>query len=255
MSRRKIVAGNWKMNMDLESGKELVGNLLQKLNSIQKTEVVFCPPYPFLSSIYDMIQNSSCSLGGKDLYWVEKGAFTGEISAEILFSVGCKSVIVRHSERRKYFSETDEIVNRKIKRALQSNLIPIVCIGESLDQRQTNQTKDVIKTQLQNGLQGLSKEEIKKIILAYEPVWAIGTGKTATPEQAIEVHQYIRGTIKQWYDDQVAQSIRIIYGGSVSETNARELLSQPDIDGALVGGASLKSESFFEIIFAAEQSN
>jgi len=228
---------------------------ISKLKDIRKTDVVLCPPYPLLNTLVDILAGTSFGLGAQDLFWEERGAFTGEVSAEMIRSVGCEFVIIGHSERRKYFSETDEIVNKKIKRALQSNLIPIVCIGESLDERQTNQTKDVIKVQLQNGLQGLSKEEIKKIILAYEPVWAIGTGKTATPEQAIEVHQFIRGTIKQWYDDKVSQSIRIQYGGSVNESNARELLSQPDIDGALVGGASLKSESFFEIIFAAEQYN
>ncbi len=254
MSRRKIVAGNWKMNMDIASGRSLVNSLVTKLKDIRKTDVVFCPPHPLLNSLVDILAGTTFCLGAQDLFWEERGAYTGEVSAEIIRSVGCEFVIIGHSERRKYFSETDDTVNRKIKRALQSNLIPIVCIGESLDERQTNQTKDVIKVQLQNGLQGLSKEEIKKIILAYEPVWAIGTGKTATPEQAIEVHQFIRGTIKQWYDDKVSQSIRIQYGGSVNENNARELLSQPDIDGALVGGASLKSESFFEIIFAAEQS-
>lgn len=255
MNRRKIVAGNWKMNMTQESGAALVNELKDKLKNIQKTEVVFCSPFTSLASISELVKNTSFSIGGQNLFWEEKGAYTGEISAEMLLSAGCKYVIIGHSERRAYFNETDETVNKKIKRALQSNLIPIVCIGESLNERQTNQTKEVIKSQLQNGLQGLVKNEMERIVLAYEPIWAIGTGQTATPEQAIEVHEFIRNILRQWYDDQLAQRIRIQYGGSVNESNAKNLLSSPDIDGALVGGASLKSESFCEIIFAAEQSN
>jgi len=250
--RTKIVAGNWKMNMDVLSGVELVKSLNTKLNDIQKCDVVYCPPYPILYPISEQIKNTRFKLGGQNLYWEEKGAFTGETSANMLLSVGCDFVIIGHSERRLYFGETDETVNKRVQKALDSGLIPIVCVGETLDERETGRTKDVIKKQLQNGLLGFSIEQINKLVLAYEPVWAIGTGKTATSEQAVEVHQYIRLLFKQWYDDQTAQSVRIQYGGSVNEGNANDLLGQPDIDGALVGGASLKVDQFAQIVHTGE---
>lgn len=250
--RTKIVAGNWKMNMDISSGVELVKSLKTKLNDIQKCDIVFCPPFPLLYAIFGQIKDTRFKLGGQNLFWEKNGAFTGESSAEMLLSVGCSYVIIGHSERRTLFGETDATVNKRIQKALEAGLKPIVCIGETLNERETGRTKDVIKTQLQNGLLGFSIEQVNKLIIAYEPVWAIGTGKTATSEQAAEVHQYIRQLLRQWYDDQTAHSVRIQYGGSVNESNANELLSNPDIDGALVGGASLKVDQFAQIIRAGE---
>jgi triosephosphate isomerase len=255
MARRKVVAGNWKMNMDLASGENLVKSLVSDLRGTEKTDVILCPPFPLLAMLSEVLAETSFGLGAQNLFWEEKGAYTGEVSADMLVSVGCKYVIIGHSERRKYFEETDEMVNRKLKGALRSGLIPIMCIGETLDERQTNQTEQVVKTQMQDGLQDLGREELNKMIIAYEPVWAIGTGKNATPEQAVEVHQFIRHTLRQWFDDQLAQETRIQYGGSVNENNALEILSQTDIDGALVGGASLKADSFTEIVRAAEHSS
>ncbi len=250
--RKKIIAGNWKMNMDLPAGITLAESLLEKLTDVRKCDVIFCPPFPLLNPIYEIIRNSGFGLGAQNLFWEENGAFTGEISAKILLSVGCQYVIIGHSERRKYFSETNKTVNYRIKKALQSGLIPIVCIGETLDERQTDQTEFVIHTQMQQGLHGLSRREIANIIIAYEPVWAIGTGKNATPDQVIDVHQYIRKLLRQWYDDHLSNSIRIQYGGSVNEENAEELLSQPDIDGALIGGASLNENKFEKIVLIGE---
>ena len=252
MKRTKIIAGNWKMNLDVTEGKLLVSSLVEQLQEIQACDVVFCPPFPLLVPISSLIQNTRFEPGAQNLYWEDKGAYTGEVSANMLLSVGCKYVIIGHSERRKYFNETDDTVNLRVNKALHAGLIPIVCIGETLDDRQTDQTKKVIHTQLQNGLQGFSKEEISRMVLAYEPVWAIGTGKNATPDQAVEVHQYIRQLLRQWFDDQLAQSVRIQYGGSVTDTNANDLLSQADIDGALIGGASLKADQFSQIVQVGE---
>ena len=250
--RKKVIAANWKMNMDLPTGITLAESLLEKLFDVQKCDVIICPPFPLLNPINEIIGNSRFDLGAQNLFWEENGAFTGEISAKMLLSVGCQYVIIGHSERRKYFSETNKTVNYRIKKALQSGLIPILCIGETLDERQTDQMEFVIHTQMQQGLHGLSRKEIAKIIIAYEPVWAIGTGKNATPDQVVGVHQYIRKLLRQWYDDHLSNSIRIQYGGSVNEENAEELLSQPDIDGALIGGASLKVDKFSKIVLIGE---
>jgi len=251
--RKKVVAGNWKMNMDLDSGVALVKALRERLQDIRKCRVIFCPPFPLLKPISDLLEGSAFGLGAQNVHWEEKGAFTGEVSAAMLLSVGAKYVIIGHSERRKYFGETDETVNRKLKRALASGLNPIVCIGETLQQRESGQTKTVIRTQLERGLRGFTKEDLLKVIVAYEPVWAIGTGRNATPEQAVEVHQHIRSLLAEWHDADLADRLIIQYGGSVNEKNAEALLSQPDIDGALVGGASLKADSFAEIVRVGEQ--
>lgn len=250
--RKKIIAGNWKMNLNYTSGTALVRALLGQLQDIEKCDVVFCPPFPLLAPVAALLDGTCFALGAQNLFWEDKGAYTGEVSADMLLSFGCRYVIVGHSERRKYFHETDETVNRRIKKALQTGLIPIMCIGETLEERQTDQTESVIRRQLQRGLQGLSQEEIAGMILAYEPVWAIGTGKNATPEQAVAVHQYIRRLLRQWYDDSLAQTVRIQYGGSVNDANADELLRQPEIDGALVGGASLRREQFAQIVRCGE---
>ncbi len=251
--RKKVIAGNWKMNMDLGSGTELVRTLREQLLPLKKSKVIFCPPFPLLAPIYELIKDTQFGLGGQNLHWEEKGAFTGEVSAAMLKSVGCQYVIIGHSERRKYFHETDEVVNKKLKRALLSGLKQIVCVGETLEERESNRTREVVKTQLEGGFKDLKKEDLAQVIIAYEPVWAIGTGRTATPEQAVEVHQFIRELLSQWYDADLAARTIIQYGGSVNDKNAESLLSQEDIDGALVGGASLKAESFAAIANVGEQ--
>lgn len=240
------------MNMDLTGGVALVKELTDVLKDVQKCDVVFCPPYPLLLPVKEAMENTRFGLGAQNMFWEDKGAFTGEVAADMLLSVGCEYVILGHSERRKYFNETDETVNKRIKKALQVGLKPIVCIGETLEDRQSEQTQSVIERQLKNGLQGFSRNEVAKLILAYEPVWAIGTGKTATPDQAVEVHQFIRELLSKWYDEELAQLVRIQYGGSVNDANARDLLGRSDIDGALVGGASLKVEQFAKIVEAGE---
>ena len=199
------------------------------------------------------LNNSSIGVSAQDLYWENSGAFTGEISAEMIVDSGCSYVIVGHSERRQFFGETNQSVNQKVKAALESGLVPIVCVGEMLEDRESGKTKKVVTNQLVDGIDGLSKTDILRIIIAYEPVWAIGTGKTASPDQAQEVHSLIRSVIATSYSDQIAESVRIQYGGSVNPSNAAELLSKPDVDGALVGGASLDADSFAEIVRASHQ--
>ena len=251
--RRKVVAGNWKMNMDLETGTELVKALLQRLGDVQKCRVLFCPPFPLLQPIHQLLKETPFGLGAQNLHWEEKGAFTGEVSAAMLLSVGVEYVIIGHSERRKYFGETDDVVNRKLKRALAAGLKPIVCVGETLEQREGGRTKEVVRTQLEGAFQDLASADLKNVIIAYEPVWAIGTGRNATPEQAVEVHRYIRALLADRFDSRLAESMTVQYGGSVNEKNAASLLSQVEIDGALVGGASLKADRFAEIVRVGEQ--
>lgn len=251
--RPKVVAGNWKMHMDLESGTQLVRDLLGQLTDIKKSRVVFCPPFPLLYPVGELLKDSEFGLGAQNLFWEEKGAFTGEVSASMLKSVGCQYVIIGHSERRKYFGETDETVNRKIHRALTEGLTPIVCVGETLEEREAGKTHEVVQRQVEGAFQGLSAEAVQNLIIAYEPVWAIGTGKNATPEQAVEVHQLIRQILNQKYGEGIGENVTIQYGGSVNEKNAESLLRQPDIDGALVGGASLKADRFAAIVRIGEQ--
>jgi len=246
--RKIIIAGNWKMNKTSLEAMELVNLLKRELADISKVDIVVCPPFTTLSEINDLINETLIGLGAQDLYWEDAGAFTGEVSAPMLKAVGCAYVIIGHSERRQYFGETDQTVNKKIKAALAHELTPIVCIGERLDERESGQTFDVVKTQCTGSFADLSAEEMNRVIIAYEPIWAIGTGKTATPEQAQEVHYYIREFFKDKYSEETAAGLRIQYGGSVKPDNTEALMSQPDIDGALVGGASLKSDSFVQII-------
>lgn len=226
----------------------LVNVLKRELYNIENVDIVVCPPFTALNEISEIIQESNIGLGGQDLFWEEQGAWTGEVSAKMLKDVGCSYVIVGHSERRKYFGETDETVQKKLRAALKEELIPIVCIGESLEQRESEKTFDIVKEQIHQGFKDLSEEEILKIIIAYEPIWAIGTGRTATPEQAEEVHRFIRQQISEIYNEEIASLIRIQYGGSVKPDNIEELIKQEDIDGALVGGASLEADSFVEIV-------
>ena len=250
--RKKVIAGNWKMHKSNSEAKELVEGLLNNTKEIVKTMIIVCPPFTALSLVSDLANGSSLQVGAQNMYWEQQGAFTGEISTEMIKSTGTTYVIIGHSERRQFFGETDETVNKKLKAALESGLIPIVCIGESLDERESGVTNDVVGNQVEKALSGISAEDMQNVILAYEPIWAIGTGKTATPDQAQDVHKFIRSILTKLYNNEIAEKIIIQYGGSVKPENATELLSQPDIDGALVGGACLKADSFSGIIKAAE---
>ena len=249
--RRKVIAGNWKMNMDVHQSQKLVSEILNGLGKDSKAEVIVCPPYTSLSEVNSLLKGTQIKLGAQNMYFEESGAYTAEISADMLKSVGCEYVILGHSERRVIFNESDELVNKKIKSALAKGLKPIFCVGELLEQRETGETMKVVSSQIEKGLEGISAEQMKNIIVAYEPVWAIGTGKTATPRQAQEVHLFIRELVTENFSSIVAEKLIIQYGGSVKPDNSRELLSQKDIDGALVGGACLKADSFLSIIAAA----
>jgi triosephosphate isomerase len=249
--RKKIIAGNWKMNNDLNESQNLVSGIINGLGNDDKCDVIVCPPFTSLNDVNSLVKNSQIKLGAQNMFYEESGAYTGEISASMLKSVGCEFVILGHSERRIIFSETDETVNKKIKKAIESGLKVIFCIGETLSQRENGTTNDVVSLQLIRGLQDISEQELKKIIVAYEPIWAIGTGRTATPEQAQKMHSFIRNLIEENYSHESAEETIIQYGGSVKPDNAAKLLSQKDIDGALVGGACLKADSFLNIIAAA----
>ncbi len=239
----------YKTNAEAE---QLVTALKGKTSSIEKAGMIVCPPATALSAVVAAVEGSKIGVGAQNMYWEDEGAYTGELSSEMIKSTGATYVIIGHSERRQYFGETDQTVNKKLKQALKTNLNPIVCIGESLDQREGGITKDVIGEQLDGALKDISADQMAKIILAYEPVWAIGTGKTATPDQAQDVHAFIRSKLQTMYDAATSSSVVIQYGGSVKPNNAYELLKQDDIDGALVGGACLEADSFSEIIKAAE---
>lgn len=245
--RQKIIAGNWKMNGNISETESLLNDLLAKLNSDAKAKVIVCPPYISLLTAHNLIKDSMIALGAQDMSVHEKGAYTAEISAEMLLTVGAQFVILGHSERRQYHSESDELVNAKTKAALKSDLTPIICVGETLEQRESGATNEIVGQQINGCLKDLSADELKKIVIAYEPVWAIGTGKTATPEMAQEVHRFIRNEIKK-IDNDASEIVPILYGGSVKPDNAAALLNQPDLDGALVGGASLKADDFNAII-------
>ena len=249
--RKKIIAGNWKMNKDLSEAIQLVSDLKSKLDGQNlNAEVVVAPPFVALEAVNSLLKGTNIKLSAQNMHFEDSGAFTGEISADMLKSVGCTYTILGHSERRTIFGETDEMINSKVKQAFNKGLIPILCCGESLEERENNETFNVVEKQLRIGLSGLSSEQISDIVIAYEPIWAIGTGKTATPEQAQEVHSEIRRLLAELTDKNIANSVTIQYGGSVKPENSRELLSKPDIDGALVGGACLKAESFKDIILS-----
>lgn len=248
--RKPIVAGNWKMNKGADDALALAAAVKQDLGSYAGAEVVLCPPFTALQSVGALIRGSRIALGAQNLHWEKDGAFTGEISASMLQALGCTHVIIGHSERRTYFGETDEGVNRKIRSAMAAGMTPIVCVGETLAQREANQTWDVIRTQVERGLSGVGLD-VARLVIAYEPVWAIGTGRTATPEQAQEVHAFIRGLVAKVADAATAQAVRIQYGGSVKPANAKELFGKPDIDGGLIGGAALEAGSFAAIVRAA----
>lgn len=246
--RKPIIAGNWKMHKTLEEGEELVNLLKRQLYDMEDIDIVICPPFTHLAYIADMLESSNIFLGAQDMHWEEQGAYTGEISGPMLKCAGCKFVLIGHSERRQFFGETNETVNKKLSSALNSGLTPIFCIGENLNQREKGVTFDIVNEQLELGLKALQPERIKEIVIAYEPVWAIGTGKVATSEQAQEVHRYIRDWLSKNYGLALAQGMRIQYGGSVKPDNIAGLIAQEDIDGALVGGASLEADSFSAIV-------
>lgn len=249
--RKKVIAGNWKMNMNLQESISLISGIKNGLGTLSSSvEVIVCPPYTSLETVQALVKDSSIKLGAQNMYFEESGAYTGEISASMLKSVGCEYVILGHSERRTIFGETDSTINKKIHKALASGLLPIFCIGETLAEREKGITFDVVKRQVVEGLKNIDAVSMKKTILAYEPVWAIGTGKVASKEQAEEVHAFIRKVLTDLYSNELAEQIIIQYGGSVKPDNAAELLSQPNIDGALVGGACLKVDSFLGIIKA-----
>jgi len=249
--RKKVIAGNWKMNMNLYESQKLVSEILNGLGKDSKAEVIVCPPFTSLSDVNSLLKSTQIKLGAQNMYYEESGAYTAEISADMLKSVGCEYVILGHSERRLIFNESDDLINKKIKVALAKELKPIFCIGELLEQRESDETMMVITGQIEKGLEGITSDQMKNIIVAYEPVWAIGTGKTATPQQANEVHLFIRELVAKKFSPAVAENLIIQYGGSVKPENSGELLSQKDIDGALVGGACLKADSFLSIIASA----
>lgn len=249
--RKPFVAGNWKMNTTSSEASLLVTELKSLVDDLNGVDIAVCPPFPYLAMTVNILKNSPIQVGSQNIYYEEKGAYTGEVAASMIQDIGCTSVILGHSERRHIFGETDQIVYKKIKKALDQDLSPIVCIGETLEQREGSETVEVIETQLKGCFSDLSAPEMKKITIAYEPVWAIGTGRTATPEQAQEVHQQIRNWLRSQFESDIVDGLRIQYGGSVKPGNARDLMKQPDIDGALVGGASLKAEDFAAIIKAA----
>lgn len=246
--RRPIIAGNWKMNKTIHEAIDLVNKIKREVYTLGEIDIVVCPPYTALSEVYEVVMETNIALGAQDVSWEKEGAFTGEVSCAMLKDAGCRYVIIGHSERRAYFHETNETVNRKVNAALNSGLIPIMCIGETLDQRKAGKTFETIADHVKNGLRGIDAAAMEKVIIAYEPVWAIGTGVNATKEQAEEVHRYARGLIAKIYSGEVAEAVRIQYGGSVKPDNIGELIRESDVDGALVGGASLKAESFIEII-------
>lgn len=251
MSRRPFIAGNWKMNTRQNSAVALVKELIQGLGPESVAEVAVCPPSVYLAVVADAIAGSPIELGAQNLYPEADGAYTGEVNASMLSDVGCRFVILGHSERRQLLGETDAEVAKKLQAALAGNLVPIVCVGETLAQREANQTEKVVESQIRGSLAGLDEVRAAGIVIAYEPVWAIGTGLTATPAQAEAVHQMIRTLLGEIFTPHIASQIRIQYGGSVKADNAAELLGQENIDGALVGGASLKAADFLAIIAAA----
>lgn len=249
--RRAFIAGNWKMNLSRGEAVALAQGIVEQLGS-SDVEIAVAPPSVYLDAVSQVMKGSSVGLSAQNMYHEANGAFTGEISASMLLDLGCKYVILGHSERRHILGETDADVNRKVGAALTAGLVPIVCVGETLEEREAGQTQSVVQQQFDGSLADLSNEQMSGVVIAYEPVWAIGTGKVATPEQAEEVHADLRKLLETRYNSQVAAAVRIQYGGSVKPDNASELLGQPNIDGALVGGASLKIDSFLGIIAAAK---
>jgi len=246
--RVPVIAGNWKLFKTIGEATAMVGELKTLVINTKDVEIVVAPVFTALSRVSDAISGSGIKLAAQDCFWEEEGAFTGEVAPKLLKDAGCSHVIIGHSERRQYFGETDATVNRKTKTAIAAGLTAIVCVGETLAERESDKTFSVIETQVTSGLEGLAPETVARLIIAYEPVWAIGTGKTASDEQAQEVHSFIRNLLSRLFGNSTAEAVRILYGGSVKPDNVKGLMSQADIDGALVGGASLKADSFAAIV-------
>jgi len=250
--RKKIVAGNWKMNKTLPEAKKLLKDLQQNLNTDNKVEVIVAPSFVNLPAAVELTKDTDIEIAAQNMHYEDQGAFTGEVSADMLKAIGVDNVILGHSERRAYFNETDEILQKKAHKAYEKQMLNIFCVGEKLEDRQAGKHFEVVKNQLQKALFSLPMQAYKKIVIAYEPVWAIGTGETATPEQAQEMHQFIRESLAKKYGADLANNVRILYGGSVKPQNANEIFSQPDVDGGLIGGAALDTDSFLSIIEAAK---
>lgn len=251
--RRKIVIGNWKMNKTINTAEKLITDIRDNITPdiLSKVDVVISPPFTSLQQANILLKDSKIFLGAQNLFYKDEGAFTGEISASMLRAINCDFVIIGHSERRIYFCDTNSMINQKIKKAIENDIKPVVCVGEALEERERNMQYDTVDRQITEALKGISKIDITKIIIAYEPVWAIGTGKNATPEVANEMHQYIRNQIKNMYSQEISDSIKILYGGSVNEINCSDLFCMPNIDGGLIGGACLKADTFLNIIKSA----
>jgi triosephosphate isomerase len=250
-SRKKLIAGNWKMNKTSADGVALVNDIVAAIGKQTEVDVVVCPPFTAIESVGRKLEGSEVKLGAQNMHFEASGAFTGEVSAPMLRAIFANYVILGHSERRTLFGETDELVNKKVLSALKNQLKPIFCVGETLAERESGSTLKVVQTQVERGLEGVNKDQAASVVVAYEPVWAIGTGKVATTEQAQEVHAFIRGLLTKLFTEPVAQKVRILYGGSMKPANAPELLAQKDIDGGLIGGAALESRSFVELVNAA----
>jgi triosephosphate isomerase len=247
-ARTPLIAGNWKMYKTCDQAVETAQSLKDLVADANSVDVMIAPPFTALALVAQTLKGSTIGLGAQNLHWEAEGAFTGEIAANMISSSGCNYVIIGHSERRQYFGETDQSVNRKLRAAIDSKLIPVMCIGETEAQREAGETFSVLDKQVANGLESFVLDDLQTLIVAYEPVWAIGTGKTATTEQAQEVHAHVRQWFGQHYGDQLAQGLRILYGGSVKPSNVKDLMAMPDIDGALVGGASLDPQTFSQLV-------
>src|SRR5215467_4758674 len=248
MARQKLIAANWKMYKNPDQTRQFFRDFLPLVAGHDRDEIVVCPPYVNLHAALEAAQDSQVAIGAQNVYWKDEGAFTGEISSPMLNAIGCTHVIIGHSERRQYFGETDDTVNLKLKAALEHGLTPIACVGEVLEEREAGLTEDVLRRQCMRAFHAISAKKAAKLVIAYEPVWAIGTGKTATPKMASEAHQLIRGEAEKAFGEEFAQSLRILYGGSVKPENAKALMAEDEIDGALVGGASLDPKSFTAIV-------
>ncbi|HNW42238.1 MAG TPA: triose-phosphate isomerase [Opitutaceae bacterium] len=251
MIRKKLIAGNWKMNKTSADASTLVQEIVAEVGRVTDVDILVCPPFTSLESAGKLLEGSNVKLGAQNMHHEASGAYTGEISASMLRSTFATYVILGHSERRTYFAENDKFINQKVLAALKNQLKPVLCVGETLAERESGATLKVVQTQLEGALEGVSKEQATSVVVAYEPVWAIGTGKVATTEQAQEVHAFIRSLLVKLFGDAIAQKVRILYGGSMKPSNAPELLAQKDIDGGLIGGASLESRSFVELVKAA----
>jgi triosephosphate isomerase len=246
--RKPVIAGNWKMHNTISEALDLVRGIKSQVEGVTDVEIIVSPVYTALASVAAELKGSNINVASQNIFWEEKGAFTGEIAPNMITDAGCTHAIIGHSERRQYFGETDETVNKRVKAALAAGLIPILCVGETLEERDAGNTIAVVEAQIKGGLKDIAEEDMAKIIVAYEPVWAIGTGKTATPDMAEDVHKQIRSIVAEIYDAAIADGTRILYGGSVKPENVDDLMAQPDIDGALVGGAALKADSFVRLV-------